>query len=62
MVVAFVVLHVPLACSIYPWKNTLIEKIVSPVLFLLVTTCDTILTISLCVRVFLNETKGALFF
>ena len=43
-------------------KNKLIEKIVSPVWFLLVTTCDTILTISLCVSVFLNETKGALFF
>ena len=40
----------------------MIEKIVSPVLFLLVTTCDTISTISLCVRVFLNETKVALFF
>ena len=43
-------------------KNILIEKSVSPVLFLLVTTCDTISTISLCVRVFLNETKVALFF
>jgi len=43
-------------------KNKLIEQIVSPVLFLLVTTCDTISTISLCVRVFLNETKVALFF
>ena len=40
----------------------MIEQIVSPVLFLLVTTCDTISTISLCVRVFLNETKVALFF
>ena len=51
MVVAFVVLHVPLACSIYPWEK-MIEKMVSPVWFLLVTTCDTISTLSLCVRVF----------
>ena len=61
MVVAFVVLHVPLACSIYPWKNILIEKIVSPVLFLLVTTCDTISAISLCLDYVLIETKVALF-
>ena len=57
MVVAFVVLHVPLACSIYPWEKKMIEKIVSPGLFLLVTTCDIISTISLCARVFLMRLR-----
>ena len=42
-------------------KNKLIEQFVSPVLFLLATTCDTIPTISLCVGVFSTETKVALF-
>ena len=41
-------------------KNKLIEQIV--LRFCFYSTCDTILTISLCVRVFFNETKAALFF
>ena len=42
-------------------KDKLIEKIVSPVWFLLVTTCDTISAISLCLDYVLIETKVALF-
>ena len=62
MVVAFVVLHVPLACSIYPWKNILIEKsflrFCSYLWLLVILSQQYLCVLEFC----FNETKVALFF